>query len=78
MAGLAYYAKAEEDEFSVTYRYGRSPEVLDSLLSVDKRTLLTSPELQTEPGLTARIALTKIVTTFRDRGDWPERGSSFV
>lgn len=78
MAGLAYYQKAAENEMYVVYHYGQTPESLGSSLEVDKRTLRPKTGTEGELGFTARIALTKIITTFQDRGSWPERGSSFV
>jgi hypothetical protein len=78
MAGIAYYIKDREDELEVVYRYGQSPELLDSELTVDKQTLRPSARSRAVSSLTARVALARIVATFRNRGSWPERGSGFV
>ena len=78
MAGLADFVKVSEDDLQVTYHYGQGPENLDRSFTIDKQTLQPPEEQQPDLGLSAVVALTKIVTTFKQRGTWPDRGTAFV
>lgn len=77
MAATSYYEKIREDEDQVEYRYGSEPSDLAGLLAIDKRSLCPCSATD-RLGLTAQMAAGRIIRTYRERGEWPERGASFI
>ena len=77
MAATSYYEKVDEDDDHVEYRYGVEPDDMVRSLAIDKRSLLPEAEAG-HVGMTGRMALSRILRTYRERGEWPERGASFI
>ena len=77
MAATSYYVKRHEDELYVEYSYGVTEDDLSRSLLIDKA--LLRPDVSSDVlGLTGRMALFRIVKTFHERGQWPERGASLI
>ena len=72
MAATAYFQKVRESDSQVCYLYGPEVDELTSELVLDKENQRLADDL----GHTGRKAAAKIVQLFRERGSWPEKGSS--
>jgi len=77
MAATSYYEKVGEDEDHVEYRYGPEPSDMAGSLTIDKRSLRPR-SANDRLGLTAEMAAGRILRTYRERDEWPERGASFI
>ncbi len=77
MAATSYYQKVREDEDHVEYRYGPEPDEMLRSLTVDKGSLRPGTSSD-RVGLTGEMALGRILRTYRERNEWPERGASFI
>ena len=77
MAATSYYEKVGEDENHVEYRYGPEPGEMSRCLTIDK-TSRRPGAASDRVGLTGEMALSRILRTYRERDEWPERGASFI
>lgn len=73
MAVLAYFHKISEQDGTVAYRVGSSPEDLSKVLSLDTETRRVLPG---DDPVTHQLlaAARKIVRLQTEAGTWPEKG----
>ncbi len=75
MASTAYFKIMHEGDTNIIYAYGSDVQSLTSELIFDKES--GQPKAGADDlGYTGRKAAGKIVELYRERGEWPEKGSS--
>jgi hypothetical protein len=76
MASMVCFRKMRENNANVFYAYGSDVQSLTLKLVFDKESRQPNG-VADDLGYTGRKAAAKIVELYLERGDWPEKGSSF-